>query len=279
MESQTFTALKLHVFTDVWRADSPLWFSFSIFAPFSNKSFRILTAPVAWAAAATCNGVSPPCPIGKLGSAPDFSNIFAHFSPLVPAIWQAMCNDVSLLSPPLECKTNFTLFSNFENLGGNQDRWTVNYVVFVTCWRGSRCWSVFCWLSKSVVWLFSGWRFKKSAPATAAAGGEKPHYWWSSLFKQEHILWTVNDVGSQRRSLQLLRGPSRWKMPKLETWKDTSKVIMARRVHSMGSLPGNIIDGSQCIYNNEIQKPDKDIGSMPKKAFNNFRIASLDGQM
>ena len=68
-------------------------------------------------------------------------------------------------------------------------------------------------------------------------------------------------------------------MPKLETWKDTSKVIMARRVHSMGSLPGNIIDGSQCIYNNEIQKPDKDIGSMPKKAFNNFRIASLDGQM
>ena len=68
-------------------------------------------------------------------------------------------------------------------------------------------------------------------------------------------------------------------MPKLETWKDTTEVVMARRVHSMESLPGNIIDGSQCIYSNEIQKPDKDIGSMPKKTFNNFRIASLDGQM
>ena len=68
-------------------------------------------------------------------------------------------------------------------------------------------------------------------------------------------------------------------MPKLETWKDTTEVVMARRVHSMESLPGNIIDGSQCIYSNEIQKPDKDICSMPKKAFNNFRIASLDGQM
>ena len=155
MGSQTFTALKLHVFTDVWRADSPSWFNFSMFAPFSNKSFKILTAPVAWAAAATCNGVSPPCPIGKLGSAPDFNNIFAHFSPLVPAIWQAICNDVSLLSPPLECKTTFTLFSIFANLGANlgthQDR-----VFFATCWRGSRCWSVFCWLCKNVVWLVAG---------------------------------------------------------------------------------------------------------------------------
>ena len=113
---------------------------------------------------------------------------------------------------------------------------------FVTCWRGSRCWSVFCWLCKSVVWLFSGWRFKKSAPATAAAGGEKPHYWWSSLFKQEHILWTVNDVGSQRRSLQLLRGPSRWKMPKLETWKDTSKVVMA-----VGSIPWGLYLGTSLM--------------------------------
>ena len=70
-------------------------------------------------------------------------------------------------------------------------------------------------------------------------------------------------------------------MTKLDTWKDSSEAVKTRRVGSIpwGSLPGNIIGGPQCIFNNEIQRPYKDIGSMPKKAFNNFRIASLDGQM
>ena len=72
-------------------------------------------------------------------------------------------------------------------------------------------------------------------------------------------------------------------MTKLETCKDSSEAVKTRRV---GSIPWGLYLGTSLmvhsvyvLYNNEIQKPDKDIGSMPKKTFNNFRIASLDGQM
>ena len=43
-----------------------------------------------------------------------------------------MCNDVSLLSPPLEYKTTFTLFSNFEILGANQDKVDHQLCVFLS---------------------------------------------------------------------------------------------------------------------------------------------------
>ena len=51
-----------------------------------------------WAAIWT--GVQP-LPMGTLGSAPDFSNIFEHLSPLASSILAAICKAVSSESPPL----------------------------------------------------------------------------------------------------------------------------------------------------------------------------------
>ena len=62
---------------------------------------------------------------------------------------------------------------------------------------------------------------------------------------------------SQRRSLQLLRGPSRWKMTKLETWKDSSEAVKTRPV---GSIPwGLYLETSLVVHSAYLIMKSKDL--------------------
>ena len=62
---------------------------------------------------------------------------------------------------------------------------------------------------------------------------------------------------SQRRSLQLLRGPSRWKMTKLETWKDSTEAVKTRPV---GSIPwGLYLETSLVVHSAYLIMKSKDL--------------------